>query len=123
MPVRTVKANPAVVDDRGRIAVERGPLVYCAEGIDNQDFNIFNFLMPRQPRFEVNDLQINGNRQVTFNVKAIQVEGQFVNTDEKGEISATHRRLTMIPYYAWNHRGPGLMEVWMPQSISALGNY
>ena len=123
MPVRTVKANPAVVDDRGRIAVERGPLVYCAEGIDNQDFNIFNFLMPRQPRFEVTDLQINGNRQVTFNVKAIQVEGQFVNTDEKGEISATHRRLTMIPYYAWNHRGPGLMEVWMPQSISALGNY
>jgi drug/metabolite transporter (DMT)-like permease len=31
--------------------------------------------------------------------------------------------LTMIPYYAWNHRGAGFMEVWMPQTISALGNY
>ena len=60
MPVRTVKANPAVKDDRGRIAVERGPLVYCAEGVDNADFSIFNFLMPRQPRFTVTDKKIEG---------------------------------------------------------------
>ena len=123
MPVRTVKANVAVKDDRGRIAVERGPLVYCAEGADNTGFSIFNFLMPRQPRFTVADREIKGLRDVNFSVKAIQVEGQAVDTDAKGELTTKSAILTMIPYYAWNHRGAGLMEVWMPQSISALGNY
>ena len=123
MPVRTVKANAAVKDDRGRIAVERGPLVYCAEGADNTGFSIFNFLMPRQPRFTVADREIKGLRDVNFSVKAIQVEGQAVDTDSKGELTTKSAILTMIPYYAWNHRGAGLMEVWMPQSISALGNY
>ena len=123
MPVRTVKASPRVADDRGRIAVERGPLVYCAEGADNQDFSIFNFLMPRQPHFTVADRQINGARDVTFSVKSIQVGGQALEQDPQGEAHVKKATLTMIPYYAWNHRGPGLMEVWMPQSIGALGNY
>lgn len=123
MPVRTVKANMHVTDDRGRIAVERGPLVYCAEGADNKDFSIFNFLMPRQPRFSVTEREIKGLRDVDFSVKAIEVDGQVVETNPRGEALVKAAKLTMIPYYAWNHRGAGLMEVWMPQSISALGNY
>ena len=123
MPVRTVKANMHVTDDRGRIAVERGPLVYCAEGADNTGFSIFNFLMPRQPRFSVTEREIKGLRDVDFNVKAIEVDGQVVETNPRGEALVKAAKLTMIPYYAWNHRGAGLMEVWMPQSISALGNY
>lgn len=123
MPVRTVVANEAVKADRGRVAVERGPLVYCAEEADNEGHSIFNFLMPRQPHFTTTDLTINGQRGVTFNVKAIQVEGQAIETLADGKASVSNTRLTMIPYYAWNHRGAGLMEVWMPQSISALGNY
>ena len=123
MPVRTVKANMHVTDDRGRIAVERGPLVYCAEGVDNTGFSIFNFLMPRHPRFNVADRDIKGLRDVNFSVKAIEVDGQVVETNPRGEALVKAAKLTMIPYYAWNHRGAGLMEVWMPQSISALGNY
>ena len=123
MPVRTVKAHAAVKDDRGRVAVERGPLVYCAEGVDNTGFSIFNFLMPRQPRFTVADRDIKGLRDVNFSVKAIEVDGQVVETNPRGEALVKAAHLTMIPYYAWNHRGAGLMEVWMPQSISALGNY
>ncbi len=123
MPVRTVKAHPAVADDRGRIAVERGPLVYCAEGVDNERFSIFNFLMPTQPRFRTAERTINGTRDVTFNVTAIEVDGEALDTDKLGHAHVRPAVLTMIPYYAWNHRGPGDMEVWMPQSISALGNY
>jgi len=124
MPVRTVKANGHVVDDRGRVAVERGPLVYCAEGADNKDFSIFNFLMPRQPRFNVAEHAITNKQSAqTFSVKAITVAGQSVDQNAQGEASVKAATLTMIPYYAWNHRGPGLMEVWMPQTISALGNY
>ena len=123
MPVRTVKANMHVTDDRGRIAVERGPLVYCAEGADNAGFSIFNFLMPRRPRFSVTNRDIKGSRDVNFSVKAIEVDGQVVETNPRGEALVKAAKLTMIPYYAWNHRGAGLMEVWMPQSIGALGNY
>ena len=123
MPVRTVKANDKIVDDRGRIAVERGPLVYCAEGVDNERFNIFNFLMPAKPSFRLADRVIKGNRDVTFSVKAIEVDGESLDLDNIGHAHANPAVLTMIPYYAWNHRGPGLMEVWMPQSIKALGNY
>jgi len=123
MPVRAVKANDKVVDDRGKIAVERGPLVYCAEGIDNQDFSIFNFLMPQKPQFTVSDYQIDGKREVKFSVKAVSVKGNAVEQDAQGIPVVKTTTLTMIPYYAWNHRGPGLMEVWMPQTIKALGNY
>ena len=123
MPVRTVKAHPAVVDDRGRIAVERGPLVYCAEGVDNERFSIFNFLMPAQPRFRTAERTINGTRDVTFTVTAVEVDGAALDINKSGYPHILPAVLTMIPYYAWNHRGPGDMEVWMPQSIGALGNY
>ena len=123
MPVRTVQANDRVVDDRGRVAIERGPLVYCAEGIDNTGFSLFNFLMPRQPQFQVAEHSINGTRNVNFSVKAITVDGQAVEQNAQGSAVVKPATLTMIPYYAWNHRGPGLMEVWMPQTIRALGDY
>lgn len=123
MPVRTVKANGHVAADRGRVAVERGPLVYCAEGADNSDFSIFNFLMPRQPKFQVVDRQIQGKRDVRFSVKAIETQGQAIEQNREGEAFVKSAKLTLIPYYAWNHRGPGLMEVWLPQTVSAIGNY
>ena len=123
MPVRTITAHEKVKADQGRIAVERGPLVYCAEGADNQGFSIFDFLMPRQPQFTVADQQINGKRDVRFSVKAISVKGKTVEQDAQGNPVIKDATLTMIPYYAWNHRGPGLMEVWMPQTVAALGNY
>lgn len=122
MPVRTVVANPQVTDDRGRVAVERGPLVYCAEAADNTSHSIFRFLMPTNPQFNVVDRTINGQHQVSFGVKAIEVDGQTVDTDADGRVKVSDTRLTLIPYYAWNHRGANDMEVWLPQSIEALGN-
>lgn len=123
MPVRTITAHEKVKADEGRVAVERGPLVYCAEGADNKGFSIFNFLMPQHPQFAVSDQQINGKRDVNFSVKAISVKGKAVEQDAQGNPTVKDATLTMIPYYAWNHRGPGLMEVWMPRSIKALGDY
>ncbi len=124
MPVRTVRANGNVAADRGRLAVERGPLVYCAEGADNQGFAVSNYLMPQQPVFEVGSRTIQGNYGASFSVRAIEVGGgQSIELTPQGSAIVRPARLVMIPYYAWNHRGPGQMEVWMPQSISALGNY
>lgn len=123
MPVRTIKANDKVADDRGRIAVERGPLVYCCEAVDNANANIFNFLLPQKPTFTTADRSITANTGATFTVKAISVAGQQLSVDSNGNAAVAPATLTLIPYYAWNHRGPGLMQVWIAQSIAALGNY
>ena len=56
MPPRIVKANDHVIDDLGRIAIERGPIVYCAEWPDN-DFNIHDILLNQHPSFQVKEMK------------------------------------------------------------------
>ena len=122
MPARMVKASPHVVEDHGRVAVERGPLVYCAEGADN-NLNIFNFLVPQTPQMQIADFTVIGQHHVRFDVKSILLRGEELQVNAQGMAKVQPAQLMLIPYYAWNHRGAGKMEVWLPQSISALGNY
>lgn len=114
MQPRIVKANDKVEADRGRIAVERGPLVYCAETADNQ-YDIFRFVMPKQPQFTVNDAP-----QLLNGIKTISVEGTYLKTDDQGSVLSKSAQLKLIPYYAWNHRGVGKMLVWIPQGLSLM---
>ena len=79
MPVRTVIANRKVSDDRGRVAVERGPLVYCAEWADNEGVNPHHLLLARQPQFDVvpaYGIQNTEGDGKTFNVTAITAKAQ-----------------------------------------------
>ena len=110
---RVVKAHAKVEADRGRIAVERGPLVYCAEWPDN-DVDIQSVLVNQSPRFEVVERPdlLNGLTQLV-------TDAQELTFDNEGALRARDVRLTLIPYYAWNHRGPGKMSVWLPQDLSA----
>ncbi len=123
MPVRTVVANHRVSDDRGRIAVERGPLVYCAEWADNAGINPHHLLLARQPQFDVQtaysiqNTEGNGN---SFNVTAIKANAQEANVDADGRLVSKDVKVTLIPYYAWNHRGAGKMDVWLARSLSGL---
>ncbi len=113
MEPRTVKAHNNVEADRGRIAVERGPLVYCAEWPDN-DFDVLSVFMNRQPQFEV----IN-QPDILNGINELRTDAQILGYDDKGRLTATDVKLTMIPYYAWAHRGSGAMSVWLPQELSA----
>jgi hypothetical protein len=124
MPVRTVVANPRVADDRGRIAVERGPLVYCAEWADNKGINPHYLFLPRQPKFEVQPaysiLNTEGNNK-PFNVTAITTQAQELDIDKEGRIAIKEAAVTLIPYYAWNHRGAGKMDVWLANRLNGIG--
>lgn len=111
---RTVTANAKVEADRGRIAVERGPLVYCAEWPDN-NFDVFGFVLPKQPSFTVTD-----SPKLIGGLKTISTSGQCLSQDADGRIQVADAQLTLIPYYAWNHRGAGRMEVWMTSGLGAL---
>ncbi len=90
MEPRFVRANEAVEADRGRLAVERGPLVYCAEWPDN--------------KADVLKAEVSATDALTVERRPDMLYGIDIIRD--GE-------LTLIPYYAWNHRGAGKMEVWL----------
>lgn len=113
MEVRTVKANGKVEADRGRVAVERGPIVYCAEWPDN-DFNVLSLLMNQHPQFEVVE-----KPDLLYGLNQIKTLVQTLEYDEQGRLLAKDRQLTLIPYYAWAHRGPGNMAVWLPSEVRA----
>ncbi len=114
MPVRTVKAHDNVVANCGRVAVERGPLVYCAEWPDN-DFNIRTVLMNRHPTFgftTVKGLPADG-------ITALTTPAQSLSYNQEGRLAVRDVTLTLIPYYAWAHRGKGNMAVWLAQDLRA----
>ena len=113
MEPRTVRANNKVEADRGRISIERGPLVYCAEHPDNS-FDIMGALMNQNPQFALGKTQIGGTT-----VQTIVTDAQTLNFDQQGKLQATDQKLTLIPYYAWCHRGSGKMRVWLPQDLNA----
>ena len=121
MEPRTVKAHGKVAADRGRIAIERGPVVYCAEWPDN-DFDVLSVLMNRNPKFEVEMSSMtieNAGVTVTHPFQKIKTSVQTLKYDEKGRLTATDHTMNMIPYYAWAHRGTGNMAVWLPTEVSA----
>ena len=126
-------ASPRVTDDRGRIAVERGPLVYCAEWADNEGINPHHLLLSRKPQFDVQPAYCihNTERQrvgasagmgngQTFNVTAITAQAQEASISPDGKLAAKDVAIRLIPYYAWNHRGAGKMDVWLARSLSGL---
>lgn len=122
---RAVVASSKVADDRGKIAVERGPIVYCAEQADNSGFNSHHVLLSRKPIFEVNpDYSIRNTEGdgKPFGVTSIIVtNAQEACISADGKLTSRDVRLTLIPYYAWNHRGTGYMDVWMARNLDGLG--
>lgn len=113
MEPRVVKANARVEADRGRVAVERGPLVYCAEWPDN-DFDVLSVLLNRQPSFTVTE-----KPDLLYGLNQIQTPAQTLKYDAEGRLSVQDVTLTLIPYYAWAHRGSGRMAVWLPSDVKA----
>jgi len=106
MPIRRVVANEAVEADRGRVAVERGPLVYCAEWADNGG-PVTNLLLE-------DGTSLVAESRPDLPSGPIVISGQATAYSTKGGKSVSQtKKLTMIPYYAWAHRGKGEMTVWI----------
>lgn len=105
MPVRRIEARSEVQDDRGKLAIERGPIVYCLEGKDQDDTHVLNKYIPEDAKMKASYQEDMLNGIVTLKGIAKEVS---LNGDEK-EVS-----FTAIPYSTWNNRGPGEMAVWIP---------
>lgn len=113
MEPRTVKAISKVEADRGRVAVECGPIVYCAEWPDN-DFSVLSVLMNQKSSFTVEQ-----KPDLLQGVNMIKTQAQALSYGTDGRLTVKDVTLKMIPYYAWAHRGSGEMAVWLPQEMNA----
>ncbi|GAB2787089.1 hypothetical protein HNQ93_002781 [Hymenobacter luteus] len=113
MEVRQVVANPKVQDNLGRVALQRGPVVYCAEWKDNNG-KASNLIVPATTRFTTSyqPEELNGIMQLQAMVPAVQID------TANASISTTRYIMRAIPYYAWANRGKGEMVVWFPQQIT-----
>ena len=111
---RIVRANDKVEADRGRVAVERGPIVYCAEWPDNQGFNVHAVLLNQQPKFTVTE-----KPDLLYGITQLSTPVQALSYGADGKLATRDVTLTLIPYYAWAHRGEGDMDVWLPIKVEA----
>ena len=108
MPVRQVKANDNAEDDRGKLAIERGPIVYCLEGVDQADKHVFNKAILAGTDFSSSFEKSLLNGVVTLTAKAEEIE-------QDGSIKEV--KVKAIPYSTWNNRGNDQMAIWIPRSL------
>jgi DUF1680 family protein len=115
MPVRRVVANPKVSDDIHKVALQRGPLVYCVEWPDVKDGHVLNLVLPDAARLSAefrSDL-LNG-------VEVIQGEAESLRyADSQQHLATNNVEFSAIPYYAWANRGRGEMAVWLARTEAA----
>ena len=111
MPVRRVVAHDKVADDAGRVALERGPLVYCFEGVDNSE-KVFSLTVQDGVA-----LAAQFRPDLLGGVTVITGTGQAAQRRADGTVASEASALTAIPYFAWCNRGAGQMQVWMPRAL------
>jgi DUF1680 family protein len=115
MEVRRVVANEKLKDDIGKIALQRGPIIYCAEWPDNNG-KASNIIVPTNAVMttEYQPNLLNGVMVIKSNVPVVLIN------KEANTISTSNQTMTAIPYYAWAHRGKGEMMIWFPTRITDI---
>ncbi|MGI4021867.1 MAG: glycoside hydrolase family 127 protein [Janthinobacterium lividum] len=108
MPVRKVISNNIIAEDAGKVALQRGPLMYCAEWTDNNG-QVSNIVIPKNTVFTP------AYHQELLNGLTV-LNGQVLKTDSADKSKTQTVALTAIPYYSWANRGKGEMQVWFTEA-------
>jgi DUF1680 family protein len=109
MPVERVYADPRVKADVGRVALQRGPIVYCLEGVDNGG-SVRNLCLPKEAKLTAKfDKDLLGG--------VVTIQGEALAVAREGEKLATKPvAFRAVPYFAWDNRAPGQMIVWLAET-------
>ena len=115
MNIHRVEANEKVKDDRGKIAIERGPVVYCLEGIDNNN-NLNTIILPDNAPLSVKfqPAKLNGINEISGEAIVLEIATDGLSVQTKKQ------PFTAIPYYAWSNRGINQMKVWLPRKVKEI---
>lgn len=115
MEVRKLVSREEVSANSDRIAIQRGPLVYCVEGADNNG-KVWNILIPENADFKVVEFKVLDEK-----VMAVQADMTVMTGSEDGtNLRSETKKITAIPYYTWANRGQNEMQVWLPTKIQEV---
>lgn len=114
LSVRKVYTSSRVAANTGRVAVQRGPLIYCAEGVDNGG-DVLSLSLKKDGKVKVSEYL----SEKLYGIQELYVEGfrEAVN-EELYSYDAPQTepcQVTLVPYYTWGNRGLNQMRVWMPE--------
>jgi DUF1680 family protein len=111
MAPRRVAADERVKADRGRMALERGPIVYALEWADNPEFAVRALMVDGKA-----PIRVENRKDLLGGVLTLTGAGTSLEYAEDGSVKEQSRRFTAIPYATWANRGRGQMTVWIPTS-------
>ncbi|HZY83083.1 MAG TPA: beta-L-arabinofuranosidase domain-containing protein [Cyclobacteriaceae bacterium] len=113
MDIKKVVARKEVPQDEDRVALQRGPLVYCIEGADNNGAAL-NVILPD----DVKPSETSCEKDLLGGVVTIKFKAPTVQIASDGKsVTSEIKTVTAIPYYAWCNRGQNQMQVWLPRKI------
>lgn len=103
MPVRRVVAHEKIEANKRKVALMRGPVVYCLEGTDNKEIDVLQLILPRS-----SPLVVEHDAKLLSGVTIIRVQCQDGN--------ANSFQISAIPYHGWSNRGKRPMTVWIKEA-------
>jgi DUF1680 family protein len=112
MPIQRIQAQEVLKQDQQRIALQRGPLVYCIEGADN-DGKAWNIVFPDNASIVEKPMQVLTEKVIGLSgsLPSLQINAAGDN------VQTVYKEVIAIPYYTWCNRGSNQMQVWFPTTI------
>jgi DUF1680 family protein len=113
MPVRRIVAHEKVAADRDRVALQRGPIVYAAEWVDNPNGKVRNIVLP-----DANAVTAEFRADLLNGVTVVKGRAVGLSLDAKGAVQKVEQPFMAIPYATWANRGRGQMAVWLARTYA-----
>jgi len=115
MEIRKVGSRPEIKENNARIALQRGPVIYCVEGADN-DGKVWNIVSSQESSWKIEPYNV-VNEPIVSLVASLPV----VEVDKvANRIQMINKPVRAIPYYTWCNRGSNPMQIWLPTSIEDI---
>ena len=115
MPIEQIEAHPNITNNQGKVALRRGPMLFCLEEIDHDD-HVHGMILPEDPELEAETAPDLLGGITVIRGKALALDRESWNDElyrPSGHTALRVTDLTAIPYYAWNNRGKGNMTTWI----------
>jgi DUF1680 family protein len=115
MDIKRVTARAELKAANNRVALQRGPLIYCVEGTDNEG-KAWNFILPDNESIKANfnEKMLGGLMTLQFNAPTVKISADGL------DVSTSKQNITAIPYFSWCNRGQTPMQVWLPTKMEDI---
>jgi hypothetical protein len=118
MTIKYIESHPFVRENLEKVAIKRGPLVYCAEQADNKDGDVWNYIIDVNGDFEQENFEIGSKKILKLKTKGYVKDlkdwkGKLYKQLKNREMNTKEINMTLVPYFSWANREEGPMNVWL----------